>query len=97
LSNIINAATTHGIYKLTLGLSDKERRTSSAITFGEAKEGSMEAHNFLSTASITSTHTRNKKKRDASSMAMAESLAKSVFSIEISTSKVTENDMGDSK
>jgi hypothetical protein len=64
--DIINAATTQGIYNLTLGLSDKERRTlvtgkeyeASAITFGEAKEGSMEAHNFLSAASITSTHTK---------------------------------------
>ena len=53
----------------------------------------MEAHNFSSTASITSTHTRNKKKWDASSVAMAKSLAKSVISIETSTSKVTEDDM----
>jgi hypothetical protein len=57
----------------------------------------MEAHNFLSTASITSTHTRNEKKRAASSVATAESLAKSVFSIETSTSKVTEDDMEESK
>ncbi len=53
--DIINAATTQRIYDLTLKLSDKERRTlvagkayeASAITFGEAKEGSMEAHNFF--------------------------------------------------
>ena len=49
--DIINAATTQGIFDLTLGLSDKEKRTMiigrthdvSAITFGKAKEGSMEA------------------------------------------------------
>jgi hypothetical protein len=54
--DMINAATTQGIYNLTLGLSDKERRMlvagkahkASTITFGEAKEGAMEAHNFLS-------------------------------------------------
>jgi hypothetical protein len=75
--DIINAATNQGIYNLTLGLSDKERRTlvagkaykASTITFREAKEGYMEAHNFLSTALITSAHTRNEKKRDASSVA----------------------------
>ncbi len=62
--NIINAATTQGIYDLTLGLSDKERHAmvagkahkASAITYGEAKEGVMEAHNFLSTALITTIH-----------------------------------------
>jgi hypothetical protein len=103
--NIINAATTQGIYNLTLGLSDKERRKlvagkayeTSVIIFGKAKEGSMEAHNFLSTTSITSTHTRNEKKWDASSVATAKSLAKSVFSIETSISKVTEDDMEESK
>jgi hypothetical protein len=39
----------------------------------------------------------NKKKWDASSVAMAKSLAKSVFSIETSTSKVTEDDMEESE
>jgi hypothetical protein len=84
---------------------DKERRTlvagkgykASAITFGEAKERSMEAHNFSSTISITSTHTRIENKWDANSVAMAKSLAKSVFSIETSTSKVTKDDMDESK
>jgi hypothetical protein len=63
-NNIINAATTQGIYDPTLGLLDKEKWTmvsgqahkASAITFGEAKEGSMEAHNFPLIASVTSTH-----------------------------------------
>jgi hypothetical protein len=52
--DIINAATTQGIYNLTLGLSDKERqvlvaikvRKVSAIPYGEAKEGVVEAHKF---------------------------------------------------
>jgi hypothetical protein len=103
--DIINAATTQGIYDLTLGLLDKERRTmvtgkahkSSAITYGEAREGSMEAHNFLSAALITSIHTRNKKKRDASLVAMAKSLAKSVFSIRTMRLKVTEDKMEESE
>jgi hypothetical protein len=69
----------------------------SAITFGEAKERSMEARNFLTTTSITSTHTRNENKWDANSLVMAKSLAKSVFSIKTSTSKVTEDDMEQSK
>jgi hypothetical protein len=49
-ADIINAAMTQGIYDLTLGLSDKERRVmvagkaheASAITYGEAREGAME-------------------------------------------------------
>ena len=84
--DIINAATTQGIYDLTLGLSDKERRAmvagkahkASAITYGEAKEGAMEAHNFLSTASITTIHSKNKKKKDVQSVASDKTLAKLV-------------------
>jgi hypothetical protein len=75
--DIINAATTQGIYDLTLGLPDNERcamvagkaHKESAITYGEAKEGAMEAHNFSSTASITTIHSKNEKKRDAKSVA----------------------------
>jgi hypothetical protein len=95
--DIINAAMTQGIYYLTLGLSDKERQVmvagkaqeASAITYGEAREGAMEAHNFSSSASITTTHSRNEKKRDAKSVASEKTLAKSVYSID--TSKVTED------
>jgi hypothetical protein len=57
----------------------------------------MKAHNFLSAALITSIHMRNKKKRDASSVAMAKSLAKSVFSIGTMTLKVTEDEMEESE
>jgi hypothetical protein len=95
--NVINAATTQGIYDLTLGLSDKERQVmvaskaheASTITYKEAREGAMEAHNFSSSASITTTHSRNEKKRDAKSVASEKTLAKSVYSID--TSKVTED------
>ncbi len=96
--DIINAATIQGIYDLTLGLSDKERQVmvagkaheASAVTYGEAREGVMEAHNFSSSASITTTHSRNEKKQDAKSVASEKTLAKSVYSID--TSKVTEDD-----
>jgi hypothetical protein len=60
-NEIINAATTQGIYDLTLGLLDKEKWTmvsgrvhkASAISFGVAKERSMEAHNFSLVALVT--------------------------------------------
>jgi hypothetical protein len=61
----------------------------SAITYGEAKEGAVEAHNFSSTASVTTIHSSNKGKRDAKSVASSKTLAKLVYSIE--TSKVTED------
>jgi hypothetical protein len=104
--NIINAATTQGIYDFTLGLSDKERWTmvagrahdASAITFGEVKEGSMEAYNFSLVQLVSSTHSVNKKKKDAKTVASVKSLAKLVFSIGTATSKVTKkDDMDDSK
>jgi hypothetical protein len=95
--DIINAATTQGIYDLSLGLSDKERwvlvagkaHEASPITYGEAKEGAVEAHNFSSKASVTTIHSSNERKRDAKSVATAKTLAKLVYSI--NTSKVTED------
>jgi hypothetical protein len=105
-NNIINVATTQGIYYLTLGLSDKEKWTmvsgrahkASAITFNEAREGSMEAHNFSSMASlVTSTHWQNKKTQEAKTVASVKSLANLVFSIGTTTSKVTKDDMDESK
>jgi hypothetical protein len=99
--DIINATTTQGIFNLTLGLSDKERQVlvvgkahqASAITYGEAKEGAVEAHNFSSKASVTMIHSSNKRKRDAKSVATVKTLAKSVYSID--TSKVTEDGIED--
>ncbi len=101
--DIINATTTQGIYDLTLGLSDKERRVlvagkaheASAITYGEAKEGAIKAHNFSSNASLTMIHSSNERKRDAKSVASSKTLAKLVYSID--TSKVTEDRMEDEK
>jgi hypothetical protein len=102
--DIINAATTQGIYDLTLGLSDKEKRMMaigkihavSAITYGKAKEGSMEAYNFSSVQLVTSTHSINEKKKKATKTnALVRSLAKSVYSIDTGTSKVTADDTED--
>jgi hypothetical protein len=101
--DIINAATTQGIYNLTLGLLDKERQVlvagkaheASAIAYGEAKEGAVKDHNFSSKASVTTIHLSNKRKRDAKTVASAKMLAKSVYSI--NTSKVTEDGTEDNK
>jgi hypothetical protein len=98
VDDIINAATTQGIYNLTLGLSDKEKQVmvagkahkASVITYGEAREGAMEAHNFSPSASITTTHSRNEKKQDVKSVTSEKTLAKSVYSVDMS--KVTEDD-----
>ena len=67
----------------------------SAITYGEAKEGAIEAHNFLLTTLITTIHSKNEKKRDTKSVASENTLAKLVYSID--TSKVTEDDTDDER
>ena len=62
--NIINVANKTGLFDMSLGLSYKEQReqmtktryNESAITFGDAKVGSMEAYNFSAGASITMVH-----------------------------------------
>ena len=61
----------------------------SAITYGEAEEGAIEAHNFSSNASLTTIHSSNERKRDAKSVASFKTLAKLVYSI--GTSKVSED------
>jgi hypothetical protein len=91
--DIINATAGEGIYDMSLGLSDKELRTAvagksyeaSAILFGEAKEGAVEAHNFSSSASVTTIHSKNMG--DSRSVKTAKTLAKSIFSM--GTSQVT--------
>jgi hypothetical protein len=91
--DIISAVAGEGIYDMTLGLSDKERRmaiaskayNASAIMFGEAKEGAVEVHNFSSSASITTIHSKNVG--NSRSVATEKMLAKLVFSM--ATSKVT--------
>jgi hypothetical protein len=97
LDDIINAISRNGIYNMTLGLLDKECRelvannayNTSAISFGEAKEGAMEACNFSSSALITTIHSKNRTNK---SVATTKTLAQSVFSIKMETSKVTDGD-----
>jgi hypothetical protein len=91
--NIINAVEEEGIFDTTLGLSERERRSAIAgkghdasdIMFGEAKEGAVEAHNFSSSMSITTIHSKNVN--DSNSVPSQKTLAKSVFSV--GTSKIT--------
>jgi hypothetical protein len=94
--DIINAANNSGLFDLSLGLSDKEQRNriaktsynNLAITFGDAKAGSMEAYNFSSGASITTLHKEREGK--GISVASAKTIAKSVFSI--ATDNTSEED-----
>jgi hypothetical protein len=91
--NIINAAAEEGIFNTTLGLSEKKRRSAiagkghvaSKIVSRKAKEGAVEAHNFSSSSSITTIHSKNVN--DSKSVASQKTLAKSVFSL--ATSRVT--------
>jgi len=95
--DIINAVEEEGIFNTTLGLSEREHRSAivgkgkghdvSEIMFGEAKEGAVEAHNFFSSMSITTIHSKNVN--DSKSVASQKTLAKSVFSV--GTSKITSN------
>jgi hypothetical protein len=86
-NDIINVANNSGLFDMSLGLSDKEQRNRMvktsyndlAITFGDAKAGSMEAYNFSSEASITTLHKEREGK--GVSVALAETIAKSVFRI----------------
>ncbi len=84
--DIINEVAGEGIYDLSLGLLDKELRTAmagrgykaSAIMFGKAKEGAVKAHNFSSSVSVTTIHSKNVG--NSGSVTTAKMLAKSVFS-----------------
>ncbi len=68
---IIHATTSAGIYNLTLGLSNKERRllvalqgyNAAAITYGKAKEEAVEAHNFSAVLSVTSLQQRERERK----------------------------------
>ncbi len=91
--NIINAAAEEGIFDTTLGLLERERRSAiagkghdaSKIKFGEAKEGAVEVHNFSSSMSITTIHSKNVN--GSKSVTSQKTLAKSLFSM--GTSKIT--------
>ncbi len=91
--DIIGASTSEGIYDLTLGLSDKERRSligrgydAAAITYGEAKEGAIKAHNFSVALFITSLHSAKRRVMEETPDPNP-TLAQSVYSI--GTSRVT--------
>jgi hypothetical protein len=92
---IINATSSNRIYNISLRLTDRKRRElvaskaydASAILFGEAKEGAMEAYNFSSSASITTIHSTNRMDK---SVATTKTLAQSLFSIKTGTSMVTD-------
>ena len=100
--DIINAANKTGLFDMSLGLSDKEQRermaksgyNESAITFGEAKVGSMEAYNFSAGASITTVHAEKEGK--GTSVASAKTMAKSVFSIATNITSESEDGGSDS-
>jgi hypothetical protein len=85
--NIIQASSLEGIYDLTLGLLDKERwllvslgHNAAAITFGEAKEGAIEAHNFSAALSLTSIWlAKGKGIESAESLTPNPTLAQSVY------------------
>jgi hypothetical protein len=86
---------------MSLGLSDKEQRermaktryNKSAISFREAKVGSMKAYNFSSGVSITTVHAERKGK--GTSVASAKTMAKSVFSIATYITSGSEEDETD--
>jgi hypothetical protein len=85
---------------MSLGLSEKEQRKRmsktnynvSAILFGEAKAGSMEAYNFSSEAPITTLHAE--KEGGGVSVASAKTIAKSVFSIATNVTSDEEGKVG---
>ena len=93
-NDIIQALNLEGIYDLALGLSDKERRSlvalrgynAAAITYGKAKEGAIEAHNFSAASSITSLHSAREKGAEEGP-GPTPTLAQLVYSI--GTSRVT--------
>ena len=100
--DIINAANKTGLFDMSLGLSDKEQRermaksgyNELAISFGEAKVGSMEAYNFSARASITTVHAEKEGK--GTSVASAKTMAKSVFSIATNITSGSEDGGSDS-
>ncbi len=94
--DIIHATTSASSYNLTLGLSNKEQRSlvalqgyaTAAITYGEAKEGAVEAHNFSAAFSVTSLHLA-KGKGSEDKPGPTPTLAQLVYSIGMS--KVTKD------
>jgi hypothetical protein len=95
-NDIIQASNLEGIFNLSLGLSDRERRSlvtmrgynTAAITYGDAKEGLIEAHNFSAALSVTSLCSK-KRKAAEEGLGPALTLPQSVYSIGMS--KVTKD------
>jgi hypothetical protein len=87
-NDIIQALNLEGIYDLSLGLLDKERwllvalrgYNAAAITYGEAKEGAIEAHNFSAASSVTSLRLAKEKGAEGGPGPTL-TLAQSVYSI----------------
>jgi hypothetical protein len=103
--NIIHASTSESIYDLTLGLSDRERRSlvptqgynATAITYGKAKEGAVEAHNFSAALSVISLHSAKRKGAEDKSVT-TQTLAKSAYSIGMSrVTKDSDDESGKEK
>ena len=95
-NNIIQALSLEGIFDLSLSLLERERRSlvtmrgydAAAITYGEAKEGSIEAHNFSEALPVTSLRS-TKGKGTEEGPVPTPSLAQSVYSIGTSQSQST--------
>ena len=91
--DIINGANKTGLFDMSLGLSDKEQRErmaktghiDSAITFGDAKVESR--------ASITMVHAE--REGEVTSVALAKTMAKSVFSIAANVTSGSEEEETD--
>ncbi len=92
--DITLASTSEGIYDLTLGLSDRERWSlvttqgynTAAFTYGEAKEGAVEVHNFSAVLLVTSLHS-TKGKEAEEKISHSSNSSETVYSI--GTSRVT--------
>ena len=87
--DIIQVAQKSKAYDTTLGLSDKEKREMAAangggfISFGDAIEGAVEAHNFSSSISLKSVTPgkQSKRKPGSADSTGGKTLAESIFSV----------------
>ncbi len=60
-------------------MQELQMHEASAITYGQAKEGGMEVHNFNEALDVTSMHSNNQQKDNKS--LMSDTLARSIYSI----------------
>ena len=88
--DIIQVAQKSKSYDTTFGLSDKEKREMAAangggfISFGDAVEGAVEAHNFSSSISLKSVTPgkQSKRKPGSADSTGGKTLAESIFSVD---------------